>query len=575
MKRGTQIRAISSAVLVLSAGFSAAAVEFRTIDGTQNNPIFPAQGAANTRVIRFGYDADYPDDIGDVITEHDKPNPRDVSNLVIAQQATIFNDRNLSDWVVQWGQFITHDMSLIPASTDADLLSTGEVGDFSIPVTALDDPLGPGPISFHRSTFDPSTGNGDKQSTQQGDVPIPRWQINLNTSYLDASHVYGSDSTTAASLRTFVDGKLATSAGGMLPAVNGEGLFLTGDSRANENTTLSATHALFVREHNRLAGLLKARDGTLNDEEIYQWARKIVGAEVQAITYQEFLPALMGSNAPSANDYYYDETVDATITTAFSTAAFRFGHSMQSPKLLLVDSSDVLIDEISLVDATSRNQILQNDPALLGLLLKGLAVQVAQENDAYIVDELRNVSFGPIGAGGTDLAAIDIQRGRDLGLLNSYSLLRIAYNLIPFSQFQQLTSDPTTAAALLASYGTPDNLDAWVAIIAEDHLPESSLGSLAQKIIDSQFQRLRDGDRFFFTGDSDLQDPLVTAIIDFNSITLSRLIELNTGVTGLQENVFFADSRVPEPGSNLLLGSVALVFFTRVNRKFDSTVFRC
>ena len=54
---------------------AAFAVEFRTIDGTGNNP-FNVQGAANTRVIRFGYDADYPDGIGNVITEAGKPNPR-------------------------------------------------------------------------------------------------------------------------------------------------------------------------------------------------------------------------------------------------------------------------------------------------------------------------------------------------------------------------------------------------------------------------------------------------------------------------------------------------------------------
>ncbi|MDZ4659527.1 MAG: peroxidase family protein [Bythopirellula sp.] len=531
----------------------ASAAEFRTIDGSQNNPFFVNQGAAKTRVIRFGYDADYPDGIGDVITEAGKPNPRDVSNTVNAQPMSLVNDRGLSDWVVQWGQFLTHDMSLIPTNATANVLSTGAVGDFRIPLNTPGDILGPGPIGFNRSVFDPTTGNGTVVQTPRGPVPVPRWQINANTSYLDASQIYGSDAATQSSLRTFVDGKMATSADGLLPPVDMTGLFRAGDTRANENTSLSATHALFVREHNRLADLLKAQNGALSDEEVYQWARKIVGAEVQAVTYREFLPALLGTNAPTAADYFYDESIDASITTAFSTAAFRYGHSMQSSQILLVNNAGAQVGGISLTDATARNPILQSDPAKVGLVLKGLASQAAQENDPYVVDELRNILFGPPGAGGTDLAAADIQRGRDLGLLNSYNRLRIAYNLFPINQFSQLTSDPIVQANLASMYGTLDNVDAWVAMISEDHLAGSSLGSLAQRIIESQFLRLRDGDRFFYVGDPDLQSSLVSSIIDLDSITLGQLIELNTGMTGLQENVFFAVAAIPEPATGMLL----------------------
>jgi peroxidase len=540
-------------VILVPVGAGAPAAEFRTIDGSQNNFFLTMQGAANTRVIRFGYDADYPDGIGNVITGPGKPNARDVSNAVNAQAMSVANDRGLSDWVVQWGQFLTHDMSLISTSSAANTLSTGGVGNFSIPITMPGDVLGPKPIAFNRSIFDPTSGNGDVVHTPRGTVPIPRWQYNANTSYLDASQIYGSDQATASALRTFADGKLATSAGGLLPPTDVNGMFVAGDTRANENTSLSATHALFVREHNRLAGLIRTHDALLTDEEIYQWARKIVGAEVQAITYREFLPAIMGSSAPAAADYFYDSGLDATITTAFSTAAFRYGHSMQSPQILLVNNAGAQVGGISLTNATAHNSILQNDPSQVELVLKGLSSQAAQENDPYVVDELRNILYGPPGAGGTDLAAVDIQRGRDMGLLNSYNRLRIAYNLIPIDQFDQLTSDPIVQAALASTYGTPDNVDAWVAMIAEDHLAESSLGSMAQKIIESQFQRLRDGDRFFYFGDPDLQTTLVTSVVDLNSITLGQLIELNTGMTNMQDNVFFAVLPIPEPATWALL----------------------
>jgi hypothetical protein len=539
------------------------AVEFRSIDGSDNNPFLPMQGAANTRVIRFGYPADYPDGIGDVITESRKPNPRDISNIVNAQSASIVNARGLSDWAVQWGQFVTHDVSLIPTSVTSNTSHTGVVGDFNIAITDPSDPLWPQPIAFNRSVFDPATGNGDTMLSTHGRIPIPRSQINANTSYIDASHIYGSNSITAASLRTMSDGKMATSAGGLLPGTTASGQIIAGDERANENVSLSATHALFVREHNRLAELIKSQDSALGDEEIYQWARKIVGAEIQAITYREFLPAIMGSSAPSAAEYVYDEGTDASVTTAFTAGAFRFGHSMQSPQHSLVANSGVQVGAISLGVSGAPNSILRDDPGTVELLLKGMATQAAQENDVYVVDELRNVRFGPPGAGGTDLAAVDIQRGRDIGLLNSYNKLRIAYSLPPVNTFSQLTSDPAVQAALSAAYGTVDNVDAWISMIAEDHLPGSSLGRLAQLIITSQFTRLRDGDRFFYTGDPDLQTDLVTSIIDLDSITLSQLIELNTGVSDLQDNVFFVAAPVPEPSTSALLlvcGCVVCLF---------------
>ncbi|MGD9637055.1 MAG: peroxidase family protein, partial [Pirellulales bacterium] len=340
--------------------------------------------------------------------------------------------------------------------------------------------------------------------------------------------------------------KLATTAAGLLPMLDAENRFVAGDNRVNENVGLTAIHALFVREHNRLADRIQARDPSLDDEQIYQWARKIVGAEMQAITYREYLPAVMGDEAPRAEDYFYDE-IDASITTAFTAAAFRFGHSMQSPRFLLVDSANHEVGAVGLATATENPAFLTSDPARVDLILKGLASQTAQENDAYIISGLRNIRFGPPGTGGTDLAAIDIQRGRDLGLLNNYRLMRQSYNLGPLHDFSELTSDTALAAKLADVYGTVENLDGWVAMLAEDHRPDSSLGPLTHAILLSQFSRLRDGDRFFFTADPDLQSELVRAVIDLDAITLSQIIRLNSGITSLQSNVFLT---VPEPAAN-------------------------
>src|SRR5262245_50462995 len=74
-------------------------VEFRTIDGTGNNPNNANQGAANTQQIRFGYGDRFIDDEGDeIITDTSTPsreNPRTVSNALLAQDGNALSQRHL------------------------------------------------------------------------------------------------------------------------------------------------------------------------------------------------------------------------------------------------------------------------------------------------------------------------------------------------------------------------------------------------------------------------------------------------------------------------------------------------
>ncbi len=555
-------------------------IEFRSIDGTGNNQEEPQQGSANQQVIRFGYPAGYADidpsvpgdeGIGDVIAASNAPNPRTISNQLMAQDESIPNARDLSDWVVQWGQFLTHELAHVDSAPANNVLSDGTVGDFSIPIPDPSDLLGPNPIAFNRSAFDPSTGNGQPHPINGSSIN-PRQQVNGVTSYIDASVVYGSDIDRANALRTFQDGKLKTTANGRLLGLN-EGeftvqnatpipdgqLFSAGDLRANENFGLLATQTLFVREHNRLATLIQRNNPSLNDEQIYQWSRRIVGAQLQKITYEEFLPAVMGevpgedpTPAPDPNDYDYDPQVKAAVTNSFTTAFFRFGHSMQSSDMLLVNDDDSVQGSLSLRESFFNVELAKNDPINIDRALKGLGSQVAQENDIHFVDNLRNFLFGPPGAGGMDLASLDIQRGRDHGLI-PFNQLRLFYGLSALEQpgqgahpFSTLTSDTDLQAKLETIYGDVDSVEAIVGAIAEDHVPGSSVGSMVRASLFEQFSRLRDGDRFFYTGDEALEDPIVTNVIDFDSVSLAQLIKNNTTINNIRDNVFFVPSE-PDP----------------------------
>jgi len=522
------------------------ASEYRSIDGTNNNLLNPTWGSAGVQLLRQASGAHYADGVSDPAGAA-RPSARLISNTVCAQSGSVYNSRGLSDFTWQWGQFIDHDMDLTSAANPAQPLP--------IAVPAGDpyfDPGGTGAatIAFDRSAYDPTTGSGG----------VPRQQVNELTSWLDASMVYGSDPTRAAWLRTGVGGglKMTTHATGPLlpyndgsvPNAGGSGtnLFVAGDVRANEQVGLTAMHTLFMREHNRLAAQFSAQNPGWSDETVYQEARRMVGAEVQAITFNEFLPALLGEDAMPAYGGY-DEHVDATISNAFSTAGFRLGHTMLSSTLMRRDGNG---NPIPQGDLPLREAFFDptriTDEGGIEPLLKGLAMQAMQEIDPQIIDDVRNFLFGPPGAGGFDLASLNIQRGRDHGLAD-YNTLREDVGLPRAASIADITTDPDIQQALLAAFGGVDEIDPWVGALAEDHVAGGAVGELLRAILVDQFLRLRDCDRFWY---EIAMTPAELALMD--GLRLSDIIRLNTGIDHIQDNVFF----VPEPAGLALLALAAM-----------------
>ncbi len=499
--------------------------EVRTIDGTGNNLIDTTLASTDTPFIRI-VEADYADGISDAAGEA-RPSAREVSNNIAAQSTSMINDRFLTDFVWQWGQFLDHDMDLTGEADPHESLP--------IEVPAGDsffDPSGTGTasISLSRSDYDPTSGTSSSN---------PRQQVNSITAFIDGSMIYGSDDSLAAALRTFEGGHLKTSAGDLLPFegdVFGDSddsiFFVAGDVRANEQVGLTAMHTLFLREHNRLADEIAAANPDLSDEEIYQQARAIVIAEIQSITFNEFLPALFGPDA-IARYQGYDPTIDPSIANEFATAAYRFGHSMLSSEVLRLNNDGTTADEGSL----SLREMFFNPQEIvdngIDSLLLGLASQQAQEIDSLLVDDVRNFLFGPPGAGGFDLASLNIQRGRDHGLAD-YNSTRIAYGLEPVTFFEEISSNAQVVEALQATYDSVDDIDLWVGGLAEDHVAGASMGELFRTIIVDQFTRLRDGDRFWY---QNLFTGRQSEAIE--QASLGDIILRNTSITSLQENVFF------------------------------------
>lgn len=560
--------------------------EFRTIDGTENNP--SDLGAAGTQLIRLFENA-YEDGFdtprgGDFATSF-LPNPRTISNTVSDQNQSIPNFLGASDWLWQWGQFIDHDLDLNESNEEFP----AGLNDFTpIPIPA-GDPTFPASIDglpFTRVSAAPGTGT---------DPSNPRQTINQITAFIDASSVYGSDEERAEFLRSFDRGQLKVStadngevlltlnltgedalpnaAGGIL----GETQFIAGDPRANEQIGLTAVHTLFVREHNRLAADLYERleagetelielydafiatsDETdpevLQDEFIYQAARKVVSAEIQQITYDEFLPILVGAGTLGEYDGY-DASIDPSVSTEFANAAYRLGHTLLSNQLQLLGENGV--DEIALAQAFFRPDLVQEGG--VDSSLQGLIYQSAQELDNFVVDGVRNFLFffpaegGTSTAGGLDLASLNIARGRETGLPGYVEVHNQLFPEDPITSFDDLPFREGLAGedgVFAQVYSDISEIDLWLGGISEapaDH--GGLLGPTFTAIVADQFERVRDGDRFFYLEELETLEILAPGI---EETTLSDVLRNNT-----DDAFLVPDNAFEVPYERILEGSDA------------------
>ncbi len=470
--------------LALVAVVSAAAADAgstRSLDGSGNNLEHPEWGRANTPYLRVAR-ANYADRVAEPV---DGPSARYVSNRVFNDTAqNVFSENGVTQWGFAWGQFLDHTFGLRQETGGEQAPLAFDVAD---PLETFRNDLGS--IAFSRTPAAPGTG-----------VAGPREQINTVSSYIDASSVYGDDPGRLEWLREGpVDGNLRNNGarlllpGGYLPRANArndvaaapamglmgrllaspEQAMVAGDTRANENIALTATHTLFALEHNRIVNLLPKK---LSEEDKFEIARRIVGAEQQHITYEEFLPALGVRLAPYRG---YDEKANASLSNEFAVVGYR-AHSMihgelepsapagtYSPaELAAFRQQGVEVEEEDETVLVIPLNLAFGNPDLfwsvgLGPVLKGLGAESQYRNDEQIDNQLRSVLFqiprpgapdpsacldGPplpdCFAGVLDLGAIDIQRGRDHGM-PAYNDLRRAYGLKALKSFTAITGEAT------------------------------------------------------------------------------------------------------------------------------------
>uniref|UniRef100_A0A8C7DWS8 Thyroid peroxidase n=1 Tax=Oncorhynchus kisutch TaxID=8019 RepID=A0A8C7DWS8_ONCKI len=524
--------------------------KYRSISGVCNNRCLkPFWGTANSALARW-LPAEYEDgerqpkgwNHGQLYNGFQLPPVHEVSKKILQSSSRpMLLDAAYCQMLVDWGQYIDHDISFTPQSTSRaaflgglDCLKTCENINPCFPIeTFPDDKLSGNRscVPFFRSS--PACFSGNAQAaTMDIKQVLQRQQMNSITSFLDASTVYGHTPYLQSALRDLSnsEGRLAVnsrftdrSGRPYLPFVpntpspcfqdpgdpQGERVdcFLAGDSRVNEVLTLAALHTLWMREHNRIAEALNSLNPHWSSEIIYQEARKIIGALHQIITTRDYVPKIIGREA---FDLYigpyggYDATTEPSASNVFSTAAFRFGHATIPSVLRRLNQSFQEHEHFSSLSLHktffSPWRLIKEgglEPVLRGLLGTPATV-VSPEN--LLTEELTERLVVLTVPGGLDLAALNLQRGRDHGLpgYNDWRTFCGLDRIETRDDFRKVVKDASVVGKIMDLFRHPDNIDVWLGGLVEEPLSGSRTGPLFSCLIGKQIKMIRDGDRFWW-----------------------------------------------------------------------------
>ncbi|CAH1962658.1 unnamed protein product [Acanthoscelides obtectus] len=494
---------------------------YRSFDGSCNNLRNPVWGTPNTRYGRL-----LPPNYGDGIslpTRARSGNPLPLSRTV---SLIMYPDINLEDPIftlnaMQYGQIVTHDMSMIAGSTQAQphstmccsasgqLLELANIPEHCFPIVLPEsDPIAQ-QTNQRCQNFVRTITDRDRNCVAQNQ---PAEQLTAVNAFLDLSIVYGNNDQTAQSLRQFQGGLMTVDVrnGQTWPPRNmnssgvcaiqdiNEACYMAGDTRVNQNPQLTLLQVVLLREHNRLANALAQINSHWDDETLFQEARKINIAQHQYITYYEWLPIYIGfgnslknriiyQTSDFVNDY--DDTVDPSILNEHATAAFRFFHSLIQGNLDLVTEERNSYGTLRLSDWFNRPQIIE-ERNNFDDLSRGLNTQPQDASDQFHTSEITQFLFRAGQQFGQDLKAFDVQRNRDHGLA-SYNEVRQFCGLPranSFNDFLDVMSSKNVEQ-LARLYESPEDVDLTVGGSLEQLVPGTLAGPTFLCILTEQFYR--------------------------------------------------------------------------------------
>ncbi|XP_071181889.1 peroxidase-like protein isoform X2 [Mytilus edulis] len=509
---------------------------YRYPDGSCNNPNTNIlRGAAQTAQPRF-VDAEYEEDgiSDDLPRTHGKngnklKSARLISNTVLSTKQNERSPKSTRHTLtlVHFAQFVDHDVVKTPSTKIRDKLSNDPYAEIKVEdcnehcVTPKEHCF---PIEVPDNNFKSDCMHFVRNKPAPGEdcMPKTREQLNERTSFLDLSSTYGSSEGRMEALREKENGRLNASSDDLLPdgppnddCLDTQICFISGDDRFQEVPMLTVLHINFLREHNRIAEKLHKINPHWLDEKLFQEARKILTGIYQHIVYNEFIPLLVGKNTALGSNLLststghrnsYNRYIDPGTHNEFGAAAYRFGHSLvgRFTRALKSNFEEKVQNELRF---DFFNNVKIRDPTIGPTRIgRWMADMVMRKRDRFISDQVRNhlfeTEFEPP-SNGFDLAAFNIQRGRDHGI-PGYNKFREFCGLYPATMFNVgpmgfRDHDHDTTRKLQSMYGHPDDVDLFVGGISENPNQNGDiLGPTFKCLIAQQFQRYKEGDRFFY-----------------------------------------------------------------------------
>uniref|UniRef100_A0A914UQC9 Pleiotrophin/Midkine C-terminal domain-containing protein n=1 Tax=Plectus sambesii TaxID=2011161 RepID=A0A914UQC9_9BILA len=362
--------------------------------------------------------------------------------------------------------------------------------------------------------------------------------------------------------------------------------FLAGDRRTNEQLMLLSLHTLFFREHNRIAKELKLINPEWSAETIYQEARKIIGAVIQKITFDDWLPIIIGPVGMALVGEYkgYKPDTNAGVENAVATAAMRFGHGLMVPVLRRLDPNFNPIPEgdVQLRDAFFAPHKLLEEGGIDPLLRGAVAAPTKDiVPDGIVNSELTDHLFPNFHRFALDLPALNIQRGRDHALppYNAYRELCGLHRIATWDALKPESRDAKAVDRLAELYGHPDNLDLWVGGMLERPLRGAKIGQCSSQDCLCRYRLGSWGQCDVTTGKQDRVDQLVSGSFPpcTNSRTITRrcsgpiprafVSPIKQPVNGINVNLHFNDDALGQENMRLLNGNRK--FGNLLNRRHD------
>jgi peroxidase len=496
---------------------------YRTYDGSCNNLNYPWWGQTGTTFKRF-LSPCYADNLSEprvsvTGSELDLPSARVLSLLVHKDQRRC--DMTANAIHIWYGQQLNHDLTRKAGFGRLACCDNSEEGDMwnKMCYPAHVDEADPfysqfdvKCMSITRSQF------GVCEKCKLGAMN----QMNEQTGVIDGSSWYGTTKETVMELRTGYGGKLIVSELEnyklpVLPGTKKDGIrchtmtpmetntcsWTAGDSRVSESPGLSANTLIFWRLHNYICDLLREMHPYWTDDQYFLEARHIAVAIYQHITYNEYLPLFIGMDLMKKYDllpqkgYFkgYNNKVNPSIANVVSTAAFRACHA-NVPGFIEVRDPDCELLEVNELSDILLKPVVH----CVDNLIMGAAKQCAHASGSSMTDQLRGKMFKRKEGMGNDLAAINIQRGRDHGL-PGYNKWRKWCGLTPIKDWKDLyevLAEPHSADLIKKLYLSVDDIDLWVAGVAEKALPGALAGPTMSCIMARGFKETKIGDRFWY-----------------------------------------------------------------------------